>query len=108
MVQIEGSVDSAIEDEDDDEGRGRFGTGGALRQVSAWCYGAPKEQAGVISGRNSNRPSGEKNALMTGCTNSSVFETFLDVENIVLLGSRQLRAASSAHLERKSLSARRL
>jgi hypothetical protein len=27
---------------------------------------------------------------MTGCTNSSVLTTFLDVENIVLLASRQL------------------
>jgi hypothetical protein len=42
MVQIEGSVASAIEDEDDDEGRGRFGTGGALKQVSAHRVTAPE------------------------------------------------------------------
>ena len=36
MVQIEDTVPSAIDDEDDDEGRGRFGTGAELKQVSAY------------------------------------------------------------------------
>src|SRR5580704_15146520 len=48
--------------------------------------GAPQEQAvGGLPTLSSNRPSGEKDALMTGCINSSVLKTFLDVENIVLL-----------------------
>jgi hypothetical protein len=42
MVRIEGTVASAIDDEDDDEGRGRFGTGVGAKTSERLQGGNPR------------------------------------------------------------------